>query len=126
MSKWYDSQKKPKGDFRKLLQERIEKANSRRVELTKDEKRSLVKLEYIATRLKRGDNVQNRQLQTWLTEDEYAQIEAEWQEQLELREELKDKPSKLKRYEEKLKEATFYYNRAEGYSSKGKHSLADV
>jgi hypothetical protein len=50
--------------------------------------------------------VQNRQLQTWLSEDEYAQLEAEWHEKLELREELKDKPSNLKRYEEKLKQAT--------------------
>ena len=30
----------------------------------------------------------------------------------------------MKRYEEKLKQATFNYNRAEGYSSKGKHSTA--
>jgi len=30
----------------------------------------------------------------------------------------------LKRYEEKLREATFNYNRAKGYSSKGKHSTA--
>ena len=44
--------------------------------------------------------------------------------QLELSQELKDKPSELKRYEEKLREATFNYNRAEGYSSKGKHSTA--
>ena len=49
----------------------------------------------------------NRQIQTWLCDDEYAQLEAELQEQLELREELKDKPSDLKRYEEKLKQATF-------------------
>ena len=48
----------------------------------------------------------------------------EWQEQLELRSELKDKPNDLKRYEEKLRQATFNYNRAEGYSSKGKHSTA--
>ena len=68
--------------------------------------------------------MQNRQLQTWLSEKEYTQLEYEWQEQLELREELKDKPSNLKRYEEKLKQATFNYNRAEGYSSKGKHSTA--
>ena len=68
--------------------------------------------------------MQNRQLQTWLSEDEYGQLDAEWQEKIELREELKDKPSYLKRYEEKLKQATFYYNRAEGYSSKGKHSTA--
>ena len=61
--------------------------------------------------------MQNRQLQTWLSEEEYEHLEYEWQEQLELRSELKDKPSDLKRYEEKLKQATFNYNRAEGYSS---------
>ena len=68
--------------------------------------------------------MQNRQLQTWISEDEYEQLEYECQEQLELREELKDKPSDLKRYEEKLREANFDYNRAEGYSSKDKHSTA--
>jgi len=106
-----------------LLQERFEKANPRR-KLTVKEAKRLAKLETIADKLKRGENVQNRQLQTWLSEDEYAQIEAEWQEQLELRVELKEKPSDLKRYEEKLKQATFNYNRAEGYSSKGKYSTA--
>jgi hypothetical protein len=74
--------------------------------------------------LKRGENVQNRQLPTWLSGDEYAQVDIEWQEQLEIREELKDKPDDLKRYEEKLKQATFFYNRAEGYTSKGKHTTA--
>ena len=68
--------------------------------------------------------MQNRQMQTWLSKDDYALIEGEWQEQLELREKLKDKPSELKRYEEKLKQAIFNYNRAEGYSSKGKHNTA--
>ena len=68
--------------------------------------------------------MQNRLLQTWLGRDEYEQLDYEWKEQLELRSELKDKPSDLKRYEEKLREATFNYNRAEGYSSKGKHSTA--
>ena len=106
-----------------LLQERIEKANPRR-ELTAEETKRLTKLKAIAEKLKRGENVQNRQLQTWLNKEEYEQLEYEWQEQLELRNELKDKPSDLKRYEEKLKQATFNYNRAEGYSSKGKHSTA--
>jgi hypothetical protein len=45
-----------------------------------------------------------------LSEDEYAQIEAEWQEQLELRKELKDKPNELKRYNEKLKKVMLYHN----------------
>ena len=123
MSEWYDKQKKPNRKFRKLLQERIDKANPRR-ELTNEEAKRFAKLESIADKLKRGENMQNRQLQTWLSEDEYAQLEYEWQEQLELRSELKDKPSDLKRYEEKLRKATFNYNRAEGYSSKGKHDTA--
>ena len=123
MSEWHDSQKKQSSNIRKLLQERIEKANPRR-ELTAEEIKRLNKLEAIADKLKRGENVQNRQLQTWLSEEEYEQLEYEWQEQLELRKELKDNPSNLKRYEEKLKQATFNYNRAEGYSSKGKHSTA--
>ena len=123
MTEWLDNHNKPSSSIRELLQERIEKANQRR-ELTTEETKRLAKLEAIAEKLKRGENVQNRQLQTWLSEEEYEQIEYEWQEQLELRNELKDKPSDLKRYEEKLKQATFNYNRAEGYSSKGKHSTA--
>ena len=124
MSEWYDSQRKPSSDFRKLLQERFEQANPRRTELSKHETTRLEKLQSIVEKLKRGKNVQNRQLQTWLTEDEYAEFEQAWAEQQELRSELKDKPSELKRYEEKLKKTTFYYNRAEGYSSKGKHGTA--
>ena len=77
-------------------QERIEKANARR-KLTAEEAKRLAKLEAIADKLKRGENVQNLQLQTWLNEEEYEQLEYEWQEQLELREELKEKPSELKR-----------------------------
>ena len=123
MSRRLDSQKQPNSSIFQVLQERIEKANPRR-KLTAEETKRHSKLEAIADKLKRGENVQNRQLQTWLSDNEYAHIEAAWQEQLELREELKDKPSDLKRYEEKLREATFNCNRAEGYSSKGKHSTA--
>ena len=122
-SKRCGSQKNPPSNFRTLLQERIDKLNPRR-NLTAEEAKRLAKLETIAEKLMRGENVQNRQLQTWLSEDEYPQLELEWQEQLELREELKDKPNELKRYEEKLREATFNYNRAEGHSSKGKHDTA--
>ena len=118
-----DNKKQSSSSFRKLLKERIEKANPRRV-LTSEEAKRLSKIEAIADILRRGENVQNRLLQTWLSEEEYEQLEFEWQEQLELRSELKDKPSELKRYDEKLKQATFNYNRAEGYSSKGKHSTA--
>jgi len=123
MSEWFDSQKQSISSISKLLQERIEKANPRR-NLTAEETKRLAKLETIADRLRRGENVQNRQLQTWLSEDGYAQIEAEWDEQLALRETLKDKPSELKRYEEKLKEAIMMRNRSDAYHRKGKKSAA--
>ena len=63
--------------------------------------------------------MQNRQLKRWLSEDEFAQIEAEWEVQKSFKEELKDKPSELKRYKDKFTDATFYANRAEGYRRKG-------
>ena len=56
MSEWYDIQKQTSSNFRKLLQERIEKANPRR-ELTAEETKRLHKLEGIADKLKRGVNV---------------------------------------------------------------------
>ena len=123
MNRFVDNRTINKGNVHKLLKERIDKANPRR-NLTAEETKRLNKLEAIADKLRRGENVQNRQLQTWLNEEEYEQLEHEGQEQLELRSELKDKPSDLKRYEEKLREVTFNYNRAEGYSSKGKHNTA--
>ena len=92
-----------------MLQERIEQTNPRR-KVTTEESGYLSKLGAIADKLKRGENVQNRQLQTWLSEDEYAQIEAEWQEQLELRNELKDKPSDLKHYNKKLEKVILNHN----------------
>lgn len=74
MSEWYDSQKQSSSNFRKLLQKQIEKANPRR-QLTSEEEKCLAKLEGIADKLKRGETMQNRQLQTWLSEDEYTSID---------------------------------------------------
>lgn len=67
-------QKQSISSIRQLLQERIEKTNPRR-ELTAEETKRLSRLEGIADKLKRGENVQNRQLQTWLSEKEYEQLE---------------------------------------------------
>ena len=57
MSEWFDNQKQPSSNLRKLLQERIEKANPRRI-LSAEEAKRLAKLEAIADKLKRGENVQ--------------------------------------------------------------------
>jgi hypothetical protein len=123
LSDWYFNQKKQSSNYRKLLKDQIQNANPYR-QLNIEKIKRLKKLEAIADKLKRGENVQNRQLQTWLSEDEYAQIEAEWQEQLALRETLKDKPSDLKRYEEKLKEAIMMRNRSDAYHRKGNKASA--
>jgi hypothetical protein len=123
MSEWLDSQQKPSGNFCKLLQERIEKTNPRRT-LTAKESKRLSKLEGIIDKLRRGENVQNRQLQTWLSDDEYEQIAAEWDTQKHFREELKDKPSELTRYQDKLKEAIMMRNRSDAYHRKGKKAAA--
>jgi hypothetical protein len=123
MSEWYDNRQKPNSNFRKLLQERLDKANPRRT-LTAEEQKRLSKLEGIVDTLRRDENVQNRQLQNWLSEDEYTQIEAEWKTQKNFREELKNKPSELKRYEDKLKQAIMMRNRSDSYHRKGKKSAA--
>ena len=66
MSEWFDNQKNSNSNFRKLLQDRIDKSNPRH-KLTAEETKRLAKLEAIADKLKRGENVQNCQLQTWLS-----------------------------------------------------------
>ena len=76
MSEWLDKKKHSNSNFRRLLQERIEKAYPRR-ELTAEETKRLAKLTDIAAKLKRGKNVQNRHLQTWLSEEEYEQLDYE-------------------------------------------------
>ena len=94
-----NNQKKSISNIHQLLQERIEKAYPRR-NFSAVETKRLNKLEGIADKFKRGENVQNRQLQTWLNEEEYEQLEYEWQELLDLRSEFKYKPSDLMRYED--------------------------
>ena len=56
LSERFDSQKKVSGNFRQLLQEKIDKANPRR-KLTAEEIKRLNKLETIADTLKRGKTV---------------------------------------------------------------------
>ena len=64
-------------------------------------------------------NVQNRQLATWLTEEEYESFKSDRKSQQQIREELKDKPDELRRYENKLHQATFNDNKAERFRKRG-------
>lgn len=99
-------------------------ADKPRRKLSDVERKRLLKLQGIQKHLRRGKNVQNRMLQTWLLDDEYAAIEAAWQEQKNLREELRDKPQSLISYEAMLKKALFSHNRADGMSSRGNSETA--
>lgn len=87
------------------------------MELTQVEKNRAKKLQAILTKLQNGENVQNRTLQNNLKEDEYAAIGQEWNDQKELREELKDKPSEIIEYEERLRKALFAYNKYDTYKN---------
>ena len=82
------------------------------------------KLREFLAKLEAGQHVQNRDLETWLGEAEYAHYEYECQTQAELRYELKNKPSSVLEYERRLKRALFAYNKGEGASSRGKSIAA--
>ena len=105
---------KPNTGLRDLLKRK--KAKPRKLkELSKTEQNRLAKLNAVLDELRRGENVQNRRLVTWLTEDEYENFAIDWESQQQIREELKDKPDELRRYENKLHQATFIDNKAERF-----------
>ena len=69
------------------------KAKTRKLsELSKNEQIWLIKFNGILYELSRGEKVQTRRLATWLTEVEYEGFESDWESQLQVREELNDKP----------------------------------
>ena len=118
MSEWQDMQQKPNTKLRDLLKNK--KAKPRKLsELSKTEQNRLAKLNGMLDELRRGENVQNRRLATWLTEAEYDGFESDWESQQQIREELRDKPDELRRYENKPHQATFNDNKSERFRKRG-------
>ena len=76
--------------------------------------RRLIELAEIEEKLRGGRHVQNRTLQTWLTAEEYAQLDEMWEEQKRIRSGSKLKPEAVKHYERQLKRAQFYDSKAQG------------
>jgi len=72
MSEWFDNRKKTT-NFRKLVRGRVEEANPR-LQLIAEEAKHLAKLKAIAETLKRGKNLQNRQLQMWLSHESASRL----------------------------------------------------
>ena len=87
MSEWQDMQKQPNTKLRDLL--RSKKSKTRKPnELSKTEQNRLVKLKGMLDELRRGKNVQNRRLATWLTKEEYENFASDWESQQQIKEEL--------------------------------------
>lgn len=83
-----------------------------------------LKLQQLLQRLRADTHVQNRDLKTWLTADEYAAYMHDVEEQRKLRSDTDAKPDAIVRYEEIFRAARLCENRAEGYSNKGKFEQA--
>jgi hypothetical protein len=90
--------------------------------MTHSDETRLEKLHVLLARLRRGENVQNRQLQTWLGQQGYKVFEDAWSNVVDLRTTLTAKPGELVEYEELLKKAIMLYNRGEAASQKGQAS----
>ena len=117
-------------DDDKLAAIRKNLANStvqqQRIDLTKTEQRRAKKLEALLSKLKEGKNVQNRDLETWLTANEYKAMQAEWDLEKAQRIDTADIPADLKEYDAVLKRGKFNYNRGLSYRRKGIHQTASM
>ena len=80
----------------------------------------LAKLRTVLEKLCSGKTVQNRQLQTLLSEESYARYLDDYASQTEMRNSLKEKPSVIVEYEKRLKAATFAYSKADAMSARRK------
>lgn len=87
--------------------------------MTHNSKTRLRKLQEIADQLTRGKSVQNRTLKAWLGDEEYENYLADWSGQKELRADLAAKPDVVQEYEELLRQAMFFHNRAVAADARG-------
>ncbi len=78
------------------------------------------KLEVLLARLHAGKHVQNRDLEIWLTPEEYVGYLDDVATQRDIRASVKQKPVELEEYERLIKAATFAYNKGEGASQRGR------
>jgi len=74
--------------------------------------------------LENDKHVQNRKLQTWLSEEEFALIDQYWQQEQEHRNIYAEKPEMVQEYEDIVALADFYFNRSEYFSTKGNRTQA--
>ena len=76
MSEWHDVQKELNTKLRDLLKSKQAKTRKPN-ELSKTDTSRLAKLYGMLDEFRRGENAQNRRLETWLTEDECESLESD-------------------------------------------------
>jgi len=84
------------------------------------QKRREERLKVLLARVSAGEDIAARDFAGALTNDELVHWKNKWQEQLEIRAEMKNKPAVVVEYEKRLKKAMFSYNKAEGYNGSTK------
>lgn len=88
--------------------------------MTLTQKRREERLKVLLARMQAGEDIAVRDFAGALTDDELTHWKNKWQEQLEIRAEMKNKPAVVVEYEKRLKKAMFAYNKAEGYNGSTK------
>lgn len=81
------------------------------------------KLQELRTKLQAEQAVGNRELRRWLGEY-FERIAQQWDEELAMRLNPKDKPTTIKRYEALLKQADFQYGKASSAVARGSRGAA--
>jgi len=94
-------------------------ANKIKRELSAAEQKRANKLQEMISDLESDLHVQNRKLQTWLSADEFAMINTDWQREQERRNIYTGKPKLIQEYEAIVAKADFYFNRSEHFSLNG-------
>jgi hypothetical protein len=84
-----------------------------------DDDARIAKLRHLLALLNKNQHASNREMRKALGDSAYADFESAWQEQLDLRKQLKDKPDEVRDYEKALKRAIFLENRVKGARGKG-------
>lgn len=84
------------------------------------------KLRRLLARLNNNQHASNREIRKALGDSAYVGLESAWQEQLDLRNQLKNKPDEIRDYEKALKRTIFLENKAKGARAKAPNSAGKL
>jgi len=90
--------------------------------MDKQSEKKRAKLNELKRKLESGQDIQRRQLITWLGDDAVKQMDGLWTEQLSLRDQLATPPEQIQEYKRRLKNVNLLYSRAEKYSHQKRSS----